>query len=239
MLNQAPEATFGLSTYRALPIPDYLAPPGINIIHDDKGGHITIDSSYNMLTIFSDQYTDLVRSFLLSSYPDEFKNKPEELYKLAELYSESLALEFNELQRIYREQASLIALGKFEDADLLNQHETKLSIPNTLDQLSLRPTLLHHLATKLSQLNPSFHRLSSTEIYSSFEVVEVKPGKHDIIGIDKETIRMVADNSRLRTSMEKAIENKSEKELLQLFLLPNEEIREYSINLVPTLFTTE
>lgn len=232
-----PEPTYELSTYRSLPIPDYLAPPGVHITHDDKGGHIVFESELNPISVLNENYLDNVGRFLLSSYPEELNNKPDELYSLSEIYSENLCASFMEIQMLYKQQAGLIANGHWDDAQNMNELDKPFSIPRHIESLSLKWVLLNHLSKKFTKIHPTYHRMSIAEENSSMDLSEVEPGHLKVEPRDKESFEMILANAKLKADMETAMENFSEKELLHLFLLPDEEKRDQSISLVPSILT--
>lgn len=240
MTNPASEPTYELSTYKSLPIPDYLVPPGTKITHDNQGGHIEFDTKLKLGELFmTSEFMERVQKFLLSNHSDTLSKEPEKLNKLTELYSANLAASFKMLEALYEQQSGLFKNGHWDDASDMNLPDKPFSIPREVEQLSLKSFLTRHMTRQLSKLNPSYRRMSSTETNSALSVSDGGP---DVIKVDindQGTFAMMQSNGKLEEAMHEKLEVMSEDELLKLFMLPEESQQDHSITLVPSFMATQ
>lgn len=239
MTSPATEPTYELSTYKSLPIPDYLVPPGTKITHDSQGGHIVFDTKLKLEELFiTSEFMERVQKFLLSNHSDVLSKDPEKLNKLTELYSGSLAATFKTLEVLYEQQSGLFKSGHWDDVSNMNLPDQRFSIPRKIDRLSLKSFLTRHMTRQLSKLNPSYRRMSSTETSAALSVTDGGPDVINVDVNDQGTFAMMQSNGRLEESMYEKLETMSEDELLKLFLLPDESQRDHSIALVPSFLET-
>lgn len=240
MTNPLAEPKYELSTYRALPIPDYLVPPNVKVVHDTVGGHIVFDSKLKPEELFmTSEFSERVQKFLLGAHSNELSKSPEKLQKLTELYSANLAATFMILEALYDQQAGLFKNGHWDDAADMNLPDKPFSIPREVERLSLQSFLTRHIAKHLSKLNPMYRKMSATEENSALTVSSGEPNVIQVDISDPATFAMMQSNGQLEENFEQKLKGLSETELLNLFLLPEDEQRHKSSELVSSILSSE
>lgn len=225
-----------LSKYLALPIPDYLAPPGVIITHDERGGHIVFEPDFKIEGVVSNpEWVDRIRRFLVNRYP-KLEDKVGELEELSHRYTGYLAGLFQLLKLFYEHQTGLVANLNWEDANDMNQPGGVLSIPDTIRKMSFEMFLPRHLAQILTKQHPNYRRMSSTEQALAFDVVDstqlVSEPTIEIQIRDSKVYEMMQANNRLEQNMIEALSNKTPEKLLDLYFRSLDDPQELAINLV-------